>query len=174
MRIEFKSDHEEAIITLIERRWFKPLRKVKWRGSCTVWHNAETGSRASTHIETRLYDIWTKARWSMATQNGIGSFENGEIKMNSMMQTYKNITQRGTKGKSPIEGKEFVVMEQCKNDHRSDQLALIPAGTEIIGGFAGDFGCYAMAEVQGVIYRVKFDANELHKINWGSLDARNL
>lgn len=94
--------------------------------------------------------------------------------MTSMIQTYKNITDRDEDSKSPIEGKEFVVMEQCKNDYHSDQLALIPAGTTIIGDFAGDFGCYAMAEIRGVIHRVKFEVNELHKINWGNLDARKL
>lgn len=69
MSIEFTGDYDEAIISVIEERWFGPLRKVRWRGSCTVWHNAETGKRAPTNIESRLCDIWTKARWERKSKD---------------------------------------------------------------------------------------------------------
>lgn len=91
---------------------------------------------------------------------------------NTMMQTYKNITKIDNDSNHVIKDKEFIVLETCKNDYHVEQLEFIPAGTTIIGDFAGDFGCYAMAEIEGVIHRVKIEVNELHKINWGPLDAR--
>lgn len=63
MKVEFTGRHDEAVITYVKRRWFRPDKNVSWRGSCTVWHNAETGKRAPTYTEGWLCDIWTKARW---------------------------------------------------------------------------------------------------------------
>lgn len=36
---------------------------IKYRGSGTVWHNAETGQRTSTPMESVLSDIYTKHKW---------------------------------------------------------------------------------------------------------------
>lgn len=55
----------DAIITIHWSTWFgfgKPKVK-RYRGSSTVWHDAETGKRQPTHIEGYLSDIWTKATW---------------------------------------------------------------------------------------------------------------
>lgn len=53
---------DEAIITTTV--WgLLGRRSVRFRGSCTVWHDAETGRRASTLMEARLSDAWTKALW---------------------------------------------------------------------------------------------------------------
>jgi len=92
----------------------------------------------------------------------------------TMMQTYKTIAGRDDNGKSPIEGKEFRVLEDCKNDFRSEVLAVIPAGTMIVADFAGNFGMYAMGEIAGVLHRLKFNVEELHKIDFGAFDARNI
>lgn len=94
----------------------------------------------------------------------------------SMMQTYKNILTYNENSHETrdavIHGKDFRVLEQCRNDYRTDQLEFIPAGTVINADFAGDFGVYATAEIRGVIHKVKIDTHELHKIHWGEFDAR--
>ena len=46
--------YDNAIITTTKRRY---------RGSCTVWHDADTGRRQDTFTESWLADLWTKARW---------------------------------------------------------------------------------------------------------------
>ena len=37
---------------------------VRYRGSSTVWHNADTGRRASTSMEYFLSEVFVKQRWS--------------------------------------------------------------------------------------------------------------
>lgn len=91
----------------------------------------------------------------------------------SMMQTYKNITKRDYENRSPIEGELFTTKEDIRNDYHTEELSVIPAGTLIEGDFAGDFGMYGMAEIGGVIHRIKVPVTELHKIDFGRLDARN-
>lgn len=93
-----------------------------------------------------------------------------------MMKTYENITavnRDGSNSRHVIEGFRFLLKEDCANDYHSDQLAVVPAGTEIIAEFAGDFGIYAMCEVADVIHRIKIKLHELHKIDFGTFDARN-
>lgn len=94
----------------------------------------------------------------------------------SMMQTYKNIVRRtdDERRKAVIEGFEFIVKEECANDFRKEQLPAIPAGTVIVADFAGDFGMYGMAEVEGVIHRVKVELTDLHKIDFGPFEARQI
>lgn len=94
--------------------------------------------------------------------------------MTTMMQTFRNITQRSPNGEAVIENEEFTLIDDCENDYYKEQIAVIPAGTKIVADFAGDFGIYAMAEVDGVIYRIKINVHELHKINFGQFDARKL
>lgn len=62
----------EAIITLYRPEhttwfaWWKtvhPESTIRYRGDCTVWHDADTGERASSAIESELADVWTKAKW---------------------------------------------------------------------------------------------------------------
>lgn len=87
----------------------------------------------------------------------------------TMIQTFKNIT-----AKDAIRGEEFTVKEACQNDYNKEILPVIPADTKIIADFAGDFGMYATAEVDGVMHKLKFHLHELHKIDFGSFDARNV
>lgn len=56
---------DEAIITLKWRRLLGLIPPVErsYRGSGTIWHDAETGERQPIHIERLLSDIWTKAKW---------------------------------------------------------------------------------------------------------------
>jgi hypothetical protein len=53
----------------------------------------------------------------------------------------------------------------CQNDYNKDQLAVVPEGTVIKIDFAGDFGCYALADVGGVVHKVKIMLTDLHKIS---------
>lgn len=97
---------------------------------------------------------------------------NDNASSGSMVQTYRNITKRDG-NESAIKGKAFTLREACANDYGKDRLATIPAGTSIIADFAGDFGMYGLAEVNGVLHKVKVDLHDLHKIDFGDLDARD-
>ena len=95
---------------------------------------------------------------------------------NLMLKTYETISavDRSEGGaRHVIKGFRFTLKEDCANDYHTDQLAVIPAGTEIIADFAGDFGIYAMCEVDGAIHKIKIKLHELHKIDFGPFDARN-
>ena len=59
---------------------------------------------------------------------------------------------------------------QCVNNHYdTEELPCIPAGTTIVCDFGGDFGLYAVADIQGVLHKVKIKLNELHLIDWSPL-----
>ena len=91
----------------------------------------------------------------------------------SMIETYRNIVRRvGADNQSVIEGEVFVLLEDAENDYNKDRLAVIPAGTSIIADFAGDFGMYGMAEVDGMLNKIKLRIEELHKVDFGTFDAR--
>lgn len=90
-----------------------------------------------------------------------------------MIQTLKNIS-KTVDGGHAINGFTFKIMHECKNDYHTDQLPTIPAGTIMEGDFAGDFGAYGIVEVDGALHKVKIDITELHKIDWGEFDARNV
>ena len=49
----------EYVITLQNKR----AKVVRFRGSSTVWHNVDTGQRASTVLEYMLSNIYTQQRW---------------------------------------------------------------------------------------------------------------
>lgn len=88
-----------------------------------------------------------------------------------MMETYTNITKR-VGNKPVIKGHSFIVMEECENDYHKDLLPKVPAGTVIVADFAGAFGMYGIAEVDGVIHKVKIHLHELHRIDFVGFDAR--
>lgn len=90
----------------------------------------------------------------------------------SMIDTYKNITTRDG-AESPIKGVAFTTKADCENDYYKERLAVIPAGTTIIADFAGDFGMYGLAEIDGVLHKVKVQLHDLHNIDFGGFDARN-
>lgn len=92
----------------------------------------------------------------------------------SMIATYNNIIRRNSDNSgSVIKDASFTVMEDCTNSYDAVRLPTIPAGTVLIADFAGDFGMYAMAEVKGVLHKVKIELHDLHKIDFGSFDARS-
>lgn len=57
--------HDEAIITLRWSYFFGLIasRERSYRGDATVWHDAVTGKRQPTNVESALSDIWTAGRW---------------------------------------------------------------------------------------------------------------
>jgi hypothetical protein len=91
----------------------------------------------------------------------------------SMLKTLTNISRRYDSGESHIKDELFKLTADCENDYYKEQLATIPAGTEVLADFAGDFGMYGMVEVGGVLHRVKINLTELHKIDFGRFDGRN-
>ena len=59
----------DAVITIMQSAsLFGRKVPTSYRGSCTVWHNALTGVRASSSLESRLADIWQKAKWDKEAQ----------------------------------------------------------------------------------------------------------
>tara|TARA_B100000586_G_C19948513_1_gene358595 strand:- start:100 stop:375 length:276 start_codon:yes stop_codon:yes gene_type:complete len=84
---------------------------------------------------------------------------------------FDKITARiGEDNKPAIEGIETKTLTEAKNDYYTDQLPLIPAGTPLKLDFAGDCGCYAMAEVNGTLHKVKFTLEGLNAIDWSFLN----
>lgn len=56
----------DAIITIHHSTWFgfgKP-KVMRYRGSGTVWRNAETGERCGTFFEGYLSDVWANGKWN--------------------------------------------------------------------------------------------------------------
>lgn len=42
---------------------FRRRRVERYRGRCTVWHDAHTAKRAPTWLEAKLCDFWTLSEW---------------------------------------------------------------------------------------------------------------
>jgi hypothetical protein len=57
-----------------------------------------------------------------------------------------------------------VLTQAAENDFKKDELPIIPAGTQLVLDFAGDFGCYAIADVSGILHKVKIELKDIHKI----------
>ena len=49
--------------TIITVEHHPSCRRQRYRGDCTVWHDAETGKRQPTSIEAQLADVWQKWEW---------------------------------------------------------------------------------------------------------------
>lgn len=62
-------DHYEVgydLVLRLEKRWWwfgTRTEVVEYRGECTVWHDANTGRRASSSMEWMLCNIWTRIKW---------------------------------------------------------------------------------------------------------------
>ena len=84
------------------------------------------------------------------------------LKMLAFISAYSKTTQQ-----SAIKGKFFKLKDSVKNDYKSDDLPIIPKGTVIQADFGGDFGLYALADIKGVLHKVKIDLIDLHKIDFG-------
>lgn len=50
------------MILKIKTGWLWWRRERAYEGECTVWHEVETGHRASSVIEARLADIWKRCQ----------------------------------------------------------------------------------------------------------------
>lgn len=85
MQIEVKWQGNEVIVTCTEvkRKWLiGPSYTIvrKFRGSGTVWHDAESGIRQNTFTEKKLNEIYKKAKW--AQDNFIQTFLRGSVATN--------------------------------------------------------------------------------------------
>lgn len=69
-----------------------------------------------------------------------------------------------------IEGKHTRLLEDAANDYHKKRLPVIPAGTELKLQFADVFGCYAVANINGTLHKVKIKLNDLMKIDWSFLN----
>jgi hypothetical protein len=65
-----------------------------------------------------------------------------------------------------VKGLFAILTGDCANDYHVDALSVIPEGTTIQIDFGGNFGCYAMADIEGVIHRVKIGITDIHKIKF--------
>ena len=57
-----------------------------------------------------------------------------------------------------------VLSENAKNKYHEEDLPEIPAGTTLVLDFACDNGCYALADVDGVLHKVLVPLGDIHKI----------
>lgn len=64
------------------------------------------------------------------------------------------------------EGKFARMAESAENDYDKKKLPTIPKCTIIKIEFAGDFGCYALADVNGALHKIKILLPDLHKIEF--------
>lgn len=55
------------------------------------------------------------------------------------------------------------------NDYYHDKLPTIPAGVKVLLRHGGDFGLYGIADIDGVLYNVKFRLDEVQNIDWDNL-----
>lgn len=91
------------------------------------------------------------------------------------LDIYERITAREPSDDPECAG-EFVIksvrtktLRSAKNDYHTDKIPEIPGGTELLLDFAGDFGCYAMAAIDGRLHKVKFNLEDLDAIDWSFL-----
>ena len=59
----------DYILTIQYDRWLRKPLIIKYRGSSTVWRNADTGNRASTWVESALSDYHAKIKWDIQKDN---------------------------------------------------------------------------------------------------------
>lgn len=86
------------------------------------------------------------------------------------MKTLAFITMRDTKSReSVIKGKYFTIKEECDNNYNRERMSVLPSGTVIQADFGGDFGLYAIADINGILRKVKIELHELHKIDFGEI-----
>lgn len=75
----------------------------------------------------------------------------------------------GRDRESWIDGKRTKTLSPTPNDYYTDKLPIIPAGTDIQLNFGGDFGIYGIADIQGVLHKIKVELHDLHFIDWSEL-----
>ena len=65
-----------------------------------------------------------------------------------------------------VSGRFAILSGDCENDYHKEVLPVVPDGTTIQIDFGGDFGCYAMADVNGILHKVKIGLTDIHKIKF--------
>lgn len=79
------------------------------------------------------------------------------------------IMQRRDGNKAFTDGKFAIVIADSYNDYHHDRLPTIPAGTRLQLRHGGDYGIYAIAEIEGALHNIKFRLEEVHHIDWSSI-----
>jgi hypothetical protein len=64
------------------------------------------------------------------------------------------------------EGRYATLTADVENDYHKEILPVIPQGTILKCDFGGEFGLYALADVNGVLHKVKILLHDLHKITF--------
>jgi hypothetical protein len=93
------------------------------------------------------------------------------MKMSKAFRVLEFITARDSgnheyAGESRCKDKFVTTLEKVENDYYSDKLPFIPAGTVIQLDFGGDFGFYGVADINGVLHKIKVHIHDLHKIDF--------
>lgn len=82
--------------------------------------------------------------------------------MTPMFAKYRKMTSRAW-----LRDRPATMAEEAPNGYYNEVLPTIPAGTPLICDFAGDFGMYALADIGGVLHRVKINIDHFHKVDFG-------
>lgn len=69
-------------------------------------------------------------------------------------------------GDHPIKNLMVSTLEEIHNDYCKDELPIIPINTVMQLDFGGDFGIYALADINGTLHKVKIPLNEISHIDW--------
>jgi len=72
----------------------------------------------------------------------------------------------GSDRTSRCEGSFVTTLSKVPNDYYKEALPFIPAGTEIQLDFGGDFGFYGVADINGVLHKVKVEIHHLHLVDF--------
>jgi len=81
---------------------------------------------------------------------------------------------RDYKGEWVVKGRFVQTLSPIANDYYKEDLPTIPAGTTVQIDFGGDFGMYGIADINGVLHKIKVPVEELHKVDFSDLIAEFL
>ena len=79
--------------------------------------------------------------------------------MTASLAHYKRLTTPET-----CRDKMALLSEDAANHFPFSRVETVPEGTMLRLQFAGDFGCYAIADISGVLHNVRVGIDDLHKI----------
>lgn len=94
--------------------------------------------------------------------------------MTPAFKLYEFISTRtsGENGKSLVNGLYVKTRREVTNDYYHDKLPTIPAGTWLRLDFGGDFGLYAMADIDGDLHKVKVLLPDVASLDWSEYQHR--
>lgn len=102
---------------------------------------------------------------------GKGLVEVNDVKSRAFA-IYDYINARGANNTKLHEGKIIYANEDMDNDYNKNELPHVPKGTVMKIDFGCDNGLYALADVNGVLHKVKIKLCDLHKIHFPEIDGQ--